>query len=169
MNTIYKLCVDGHDACYIGKTSKSLKRRITKHKSDYERYVADQRRYISSFEIFELGDVKIVALEHDINVVDINDRERYWIENTPHTVNKNKSWKTKRAREHAFNNSDHRKEYMVQYAQQNAEAMRIAKRAYKARATAIMIYCDTCQCNVSKRAMQETHLKSKRHITHSLN
>lgn len=81
MCSIYKLYVEGRDEVYVGSTIQTLPRRLRAHKNDL------QSGNTSSCSLFALGDVKIQLLE-SCTVENRTLRERYWVENTPHVVNR---------------------------------------------------------------------------------
>ena len=81
---IYKIVDNTNNNIYIGSTCEStLSKRLSKHKSDYKRYVDKGIKYISSFDIIKNDNYKIELIE-DVsceNKYELHDRERYWIEN----------------------------------------------------------------------------------------
>ena len=61
---IYKLVSNETDKIYIGSTCKErLCQRLAKHKEHYKYWLKNEKKYISSFELFKLGNVEIVLLE----------------------------------------------------------------------------------------------------------
>ena len=62
--SIYVLRSIHTENVYIGCTTRSLKTRLSSHKSDYKSYLKDGRcKYYSSFEILALGDCEIIEVE----------------------------------------------------------------------------------------------------------
>ena len=63
---IYKLVSNETDKIYIGSTCKErLCQRLAKHKANYKDWIKDNNNgYISSYELFKLGNVEIVLLEN---------------------------------------------------------------------------------------------------------
>ena len=61
---IYKIVDNTNAKIYIGSTCESLKRRLTKHKYDYKRYINGLCRNIRSFDILKNDDYKIELLEN---------------------------------------------------------------------------------------------------------
>ena len=81
---IYKIKSSKTDNVYIGSTTKTLKQRLSKHKSDYKRYVNGSYHFITSFEILKHDDA-IIELIEEKQFKDKNEmylRERHFIENT---------------------------------------------------------------------------------------
>jgi len=60
---IYKLTVYDSDKIYIGSTTQNLCNRLAKHKNCFLRYKEGKYHYVSSFELFEIGNVKIELIE----------------------------------------------------------------------------------------------------------
>ena len=60
---IYKIVDNTNDNIYIGSTCKTLQRRLSKHKSDYKRFLKGLRRNITSFDILKNNNYKIELLE----------------------------------------------------------------------------------------------------------
>ena len=142
---IYRLV--SNEMIYIGSTIGSLSERKYKHKSDFLQWKNGNRKnYITSFKLFELNqEVEIVLIEkypcNDIE--ELHRRERYWIENSPNCVNKNKpshtrskddilKWsreyqstdaRKKYAADYKEKNKTHIQEYMANYAQQNKDRL----------------------------------------------
>jgi len=52
---IYKIICRETGKIYVGSTIKSLKRRLSCHKSSYNSYLNDKYHYITSFEILKNG------------------------------------------------------------------------------------------------------------------
>ncbi len=79
---IYKLISNNSDKIYIGSTCQSLAKRKAKHKEDSIRYNNGKYHYVSSFELFNLGDVDVILLENYPckNKEELHARERFYIE-----------------------------------------------------------------------------------------
>jgi hypothetical protein len=61
---IYKLVSNHTDKIYVGSTCKErLCQRLAKHKSDFKQWLKNGKCNITSYRLFELGDVEIVLLE----------------------------------------------------------------------------------------------------------
>ena len=80
---IYKIVSPHTDKIYIGSTCKErLCQRLAKHKQCYKDWLNNNKRYLSIFELFILGDVEIILLE-SINCKtkdELLKKEREWIE-----------------------------------------------------------------------------------------
>ena len=79
---IYKLISNHTNEIYIGSTCQSLSMRKAAHSRDYKSYLRGKYHYVSSFKIFEKGDVDIVLIEecNFHNKDELHKRERYYIE-----------------------------------------------------------------------------------------
>jgi Uri superfamily endonuclease len=60
---IYKLYSPSKNIIYIGSTTQSLSKRLSKHLSDYKMYNNNSKHYYSSFLVLECEDYKIELLE----------------------------------------------------------------------------------------------------------
>jgi hypothetical protein len=165
MATIYILkSADGSfPECYVGKTTALLRVRLAQHKYD-TKVRRGTSREISSAQLFEKGDVIIEALEEGIPLEILSDREQFHMENTLNCVNVRKSYSDPKGAMYAFNNSDHRKEYMKKYADEHKDAVALSKKKYKQKQQEEKVLCEVCEVLVSKRSMKESHIKSKRHV-----
>lgn len=87
---VYKISSPHTDKVYIGSTIRTLKQRLSKHKSDYKRYLKGNAYFITSFEIVKLGDSVIEEIEtlQNITIDELHYREKYLIKNIDHVVNK---------------------------------------------------------------------------------
>jgi len=87
---IYKIIDNTNDNIYIGSTCKTLKYRLTEHKSAYKRFLKGLHGNTKSFDIIKNGDCKIELLENcDIKTKqELLARERFYIQNND-SLNKN--------------------------------------------------------------------------------
>jgi len=72
---IYKLTSKKTNEIYIGKTTKTLKRRFREHKNDYKCWLHGINKFKSSYFLTEYDDVNIELIEETNNSL----REIYWI------------------------------------------------------------------------------------------
>jgi hypothetical protein len=62
---IYKLISNHTDKIYIGSTTqKYLSARKAQHRNDYKRFKNNKCHYITSFELFEIGEIDIILIEN---------------------------------------------------------------------------------------------------------
>jgi len=79
---IYKLTSPNSNMIYIGSTCNSLSKRRSAHMCQYRRYslLSDDNRqkYVSSFDLIKLGDIKIELIEEvkTDNNIDLRNKER---------------------------------------------------------------------------------------------
>ena len=87
---IYKLTSDKIDTIYIGSTYNTLEKRLKHHYDCYCGYLKGDFGCVTSYELLKIDDVKIVLIEHyPCNTEEeLRYRERYWLENTPNSINK---------------------------------------------------------------------------------
>jgi hypothetical protein len=82
---VYKIVSNINDDVYIGSTCDGLKRRLANHVRLYKSYLkGGKRSSCSSYSIIEKGDYEIVLIEDYPceTKKHLEQRERYWIENT---------------------------------------------------------------------------------------
>ena len=108
MVCIYRLYVEDRMECYVGSTSGELSKRLKDHRA--------KSNPTTSRILFTLGEVKMEILEI-CDQETRNDRERYWIENTPGVVNIMHPGRTKAeySREWRMNNRERENEIQRQY------------------------------------------------------
>jgi hypothetical protein len=166
---IYKIISDLTDKFYIGSTSqKYLCDRLNNHKSEYNRWLKNNKGYCSSFELIKLEQYKIILIEsYSCNSkAELQQREQHYIDkykcdnllnifrsfnSLEYTKEYKKDWEEKYGKD--------RTEYYKNW--NNREEVKLKKRIYdekqKEKITCI------CGCIISKNAMY-LHKKSKKHI-----
>jgi hypothetical protein len=117
---IYKLVSNVIPDIYIGSSTSELKKRKYCHKREYESWQKGLRSYITSFKLFEAGEVEIVLIESFpcTSKYELFARERFWIENTV-CVNKNIPGRT--VAEYRLQNKDKISERQKEYYKQNKD------------------------------------------------
>ena len=95
---IYKIICNITQNEYYGSTTKQyLSSRLQQHKTQYHRWLNDnKKKYYSSFEIIKNGDYKIILVEKlECNDKDeLRQKEQFFIDNNI-CVNKNRAFNTK--------------------------------------------------------------------------
>jgi hypothetical protein len=81
---IYKLVSKDYDLTYIGSTMGIWQNQLKSHKSRYNAWLNNKKSSTTACKLFELGDVDIFLIEKVKceNVIDLHDRQRYWIAKT---------------------------------------------------------------------------------------
>jgi hypothetical protein len=98
---IYKLVSPHTNKIYIGSTCKTLNKRLYCHRGHYilwKNNNENKYKYITSYNLFNLGNVTIELIElYSCNSkVELHSRERYWInQNKDIVVNKQVPTRTK--------------------------------------------------------------------------
>jgi len=115
---IYKIVDKTNDNIYIGSTCRTLKKRLSEHKSNYEKFLKGLYGNTKSFEIIKNNDCEIELLENcEVKTKsELLARERYFIENTE-CVNKKIPGRTKQEWD------DANKEYYKKYRDANKEKL----------------------------------------------
>ena len=124
---IYRL-VSTSGKQYIGSTTQPLSKRKGQHQSRYTDWKAGKYHYVSSFILFEEGNVDIVLIEgfSCSNKEELLKRERHWIENIEGgCVNKNIPSMTEKERKQQYREThkDQIKEYSKKYYEKNKNEM----------------------------------------------
>lgn len=140
---IYGLGCNITDEMYVGSTCKKyLSQRVAEHRKNHRKGLSG-----TANRIIARGNYTCTLLESYPcqNIDELRARERYWIENTPNTVNKQIPGRTK-------------KEYNKQYCQDNKEKIKEYRKEYNStKAT-----CE-CGCQVSKEGLAR-HKRTQKHI-----
>lgn len=151
------------DKYYIGSTTQSLSKRLSKHKGNYALWLRDKTRprsYMSSFEILKLNDAYIELIENIKceNKEELHKREGELIRehknNIVNIIIPNR-YKKEQNQENYKKNRDERLEKQKQYYIDNKD--KIKERTH----TKI-----TCECMAIINIYEKSrHLKSKKHLT----
>ena len=145
--------------CYIGSTSKTLRRRLDGHRALYRAYLSTNKGYCSSFDILESGDfaIELVQAYPCENREQLNLREGYWILNTPGCVNRNIAGRSS-AESRA-----------VWYAA-NRDQVRESRKAYYIRTQEALgkATCPVCNCQFV-RMYRENHNLTRKHLRNLAN
>lgn len=105
LGKIYKLVCDKTDKFYIGSTTQPLCKRLADHNYGYKSYLLKKSNYVSSYDLYALGDIKIILIEECPcdNLNQLRARERQHIElNKLLLVNKNTPNTTKAENDKAY-------------------------------------------------------------------
>mgnify|MGYP003648704442 CR=1 FL=1 len=143
---IYKITSKNTDKIYIGSTCLSIDERLTIHINQYASYKNGKANYVSSFDVFDFGDI---AIEHIIDypcetikelerkegeyILQFREKcvnlrvagrtvEEYRIEHRQDACLKSKEWRE--------NNKEHYSKQRKEYAQINKEAIAVKQREY---------------------------------------
>jgi hypothetical protein len=166
---IYRLYVPGEPECYIGSTCWELRKRFNAHKYSY---FNPEQKQTAACSIFALGEVHIELLEAFAcdTKLDLETRERYWIERTPGAINKNvptrsmkeeraankekyaakcKEWREKNKEHVAAYDAEYKARHKEQSAQQHKAWAAANKDKIKANKNTI-ITCGVCGEQTSK-------------------
>ena len=174
---IYKIYIKGiEEVCYIGSTTRTLDERLYFHRHSAK---TSEQTKCGSTALFEDGNEVEIALVEDFpctSKLELETRERYWIEQFPDCVNKNiptRGWKERweKNRDHNLavhkewvkNNSEHiaqyraaRKEIETQQQKERYDAYYKEKRNERKKERAI---CDICHKEMNKNSIW-THKNS---------
>ena len=120
---IYKIVDVGYNKCYIGSTTESLSRRMSKHRHQYKQHQEGKRSKMNSANIFDefgVGNCKIELVEYcKCETKDELLRREGEIIKTCECVNKQMPRRTKKA--HYEDNRERIKEYRKHKYQQSKD------------------------------------------------
>ena len=131
---IYKLVNNTSTDCYYGSTCDHLHKRKHGHKTDYKKFLAGTRHFITSFKILEplVDDCDIVLVEAFpcSNKQELHARERWWIENNECV---NKVIPTRTTKEYREDNKDKINQQNKEYRDANKDKIRQQQKEYRER------------------------------------
>ncbi len=128
---IYRLWSPHTDLFYIGSTCSPLSKRLHEHKKSYNHYLNEKFHFMSSFELFKFGDVKIELIEnYQCNSkAELERREGHLIrEHKNNIVNFSIAGRTQK--EYHIDNKNQILEYKKEYCEQNKIEIRKQKKEY---------------------------------------
>lgn len=127
---IYRLVCNVTGLQYVGSTCQPLHKRKFAHTSNYKQWKAGKFNYITSFKTLEHGDYDIFLIEEYAcdNKQQLQQRERYWIEQTQCV---NKCIPTRTDKEYQEANADRIRTYKIEHRQQNADQLRAKSKQYR--------------------------------------
>jgi hypothetical protein len=155
---IYRLVCSATGKQYVGSTTQPLSKRLHGHKLNYECWQRGKHHYVSSYDLFETGEVEVFLLEDYPcdRKEQLHARERHWIE-TLECVNKRVPTRTHK--EWAESNKESLAEKSKAFRETNKEALLEKKKAY--RETNRQVLCekqkDYYKENKEKRADYSRH------------
>ena len=131
---IYKIVDVGYNKCYIGSTCESLSQRMARHRQHYRESFKNNRKFVSSFRLFDEFNVencKIELIESYPceNKAELERKEGEHIRVTD-CVNKNVAGRTvveyrkdnkEAISEYAKSYKEKNQEHLIQYRKDNAE------------------------------------------------
>ena len=188
---IYRIVCNNTGKVYIGSTTDTLSRRLTGHKSNYNKYINGRYHYVTSFEIIKNNNFSIVLIENVPckNKEELFQKERYYIENTQ-CVNKQVPLRTMREyinaniekrkktckkyndthkdkhHEYYINNKDSINEKRKLYYEKNRDSfIQRAKKHYEQNISIIKtpFQCE-CGATLMNKSSKSKHLKTQKHL-----
>lgn len=126
---IYRIVCNITNKNYYGSTTQPLHKRLYQHKSSYKQYLNGKFNYITSYEIIKEGNFEIILVElfNCLNKMELDKRERFYIENNECV---NKYIPTKTTKEHCDINKENKKEYDKQYREDNKNKIKDYQKQY---------------------------------------
>ena len=190
---IYRIVCNITGKQYIGSTTAPLSKRLTGHKSNYNKYINGRYHYVTSFEIIKNNDYAIILIENANcnNKEELLRRERHYIESMS-CVNKTIPLRTfneyvkaniekrqKAIKKYSDTHKDKRQQYYVDnkerisikqklYYEQNRDSfLNRSKVHYQKNVKNIKnpILCE-CGCTLKNKGSKSKHQKSKKHLAY---
>ena len=126
---VYRLVSSTTGKHYVGSTTQPLHKRFYYHKKDYMMWKEGKREYLTSFDLFEEGEVEVFLVEDFPceRKEQLHARERHWIE-TLECVNKKLPTRTKK--EYYQDNRDKILSQREKYREENKEKVKECKRSH---------------------------------------
>ena len=167
---IYKLFVRGiEEMCYIGSTTRDLSYRLSVHRCQSN----PGQNKTAACVLFEDGnevDIELVEAYPCASKLELETRERYWIEQFPENINKNiptRGWKERWIAKRDHNLELHKKwladnkEHTAAYLAANKDKIREQERARNAAGYSAVrnakkkekVKCDICQKEMNKNSL----------------
>ncbi len=117
MPIVYALTCKDPTKIYFGSTIMTKEERFLHHKNSYKRWKDGKCRYCASFELFEIGDVKIHIVMDcpDVDKLELRKIEQIYLDNCE-CVNKYCSYRSKEQIQ------EYNKQYNKEYYRKNKEA-----------------------------------------------
>jgi hypothetical protein len=161
---IYKIISPHTDKIYIGSTTEIyLSQRLTKAKNMYKRFLENKHHYVSSYELFKLGDVEIILIEtYPCNSKDeLHKKEREYIElNKEITVNKNIP--SRKSKEYYQDNKDFMLDKANKYYENNKDKIREKQNSWS-----LLKYKCVCGGDFTN-GNKSHHINTDKHQTYEL-
>ena len=138
---IYRIVCNISGKQYIGSTTQSLSMRLAGHKKQYNLYLNNKSKYLTSFEILKNNSYKIILVENVIceNKEQLLKKEREYIESTE-CVNKVIPLRTlqeyyqdnlNKIQQYRLNNKDHIKKICKKYREKNKNEIKDKQKVYR--------------------------------------
>jgi hypothetical protein len=165
---IYKIEDNSNGNIYIGSTCKTLKERLSKHKSNYKRYLNGFGSNVRSYDIIKNNNFTIKLLEK-CNIKtkqELYQRERYYVENND-CLNKQIPGRTEKEYKKAYriDNKDKINEYNKEYNIENKDKIKQKNKAYRENNKDILNEKNICKCGGKfTNKHKTTHFKSNKHL-----
>jgi hypothetical protein len=129
---VYCVFYNDVEECYIGQTRLPLYIRLTKHINAYHANKQDRQCSINALFIqhgVEDAQIKTLEVLEECSDQMLDDRERWWIDNTPGAVNK----QNPQPLETNQRTPEGKKAYMLAYRAANEEDIKVKEKEYKSR------------------------------------
>jgi hypothetical protein len=158
------------DDIYIGSTTQTLTKRLSKHKSDFKRWKKGTYHYVTSYELIKYNDFYIELLEvcPCSNKMELFRREGELIRSMD-CINKNGNGRTTKEykKEYYQENKEKIKEYKKEYYQENKEKLKIQMKEYRAKNKINEQRNKKVNCECGGKYIyynKSHHFKSKKHL-----
>lgn len=175
---------EGNAHVYRGRTTQSLRKRLSSHRKDFKRWKEGKATYCSSFEVLKHGPARIEFIRNApcFSSKEANRLEGIFIRELPTCVNTNKNvFNEKERRTELYNRNkefilkqqkiwreahkEQKKETDKKYYEKNKERLKNQNKEYLKKKDKYLKEKIICECGVTvSRGYQKKHEKSFKHI-----
>lgn len=145
---IYKITDNAYTKTYYGSTTEPLSKRMDRHRSDYKKFLNNEKHYVSSFSLFDefgVENCKIELVEECSfsTKEELLKREGYYIKNNE-CLNKNVAGRTteeylydnkeailSKAKAYKDSNKEKTQQYMKEYRENKKEQIKQQRKEYR--------------------------------------
>jgi hypothetical protein len=159
---IYIIRSPNTEMVYVGHTIQTLKIRFSVHKSTWKTKTGS----CTSFLVLEKGDAYIELIEEVLveSERELDMIEQKWINQTPNTVNMNRTYLTdeERLQQHRESSRRYAREHKEKYAEAYKKYREANKEELKKKGK-VKVLCEVCDCYVARSGIRP-HERTKKHI-----
>ena len=127
---IYKIINNENDDIYIGSTCQKLCERMSGHRCDYNKYLDNNNKYITSYKILQYNTANIILIEN----FPCNSKEELHAREAFHIINNicvNRCVPGRTNKEYREDNKEYYQKYSKEYREDNKEYIQKYSKEYR--------------------------------------